>query len=284
MGSEREIRRSIKSVRNIQQITKAMKMVAAARIKKAEARMRASRPFAYKYKEVVEELISQSKDSVHPLMQWRPPENVMVFMISADKGLCGSYNTNVLRMTLEYLHNISSSSRVHLVVLGQKGTRALSKKGFTPLREFIKWEPTYELAVQLADLCNGRFSRGEVDEVLCFYTRSLSSLQQKASVEKILPLKQEGMKGKILPIIYEPSPLEALDLILPRYLEVIFYQTLLEARAAELGARLRAMSNATENAEKLISELTLKYFRARQEAITTEILEVATGAEALRRM
>lgn len=280
MAGVKDIKRRIKSVSNIQQITKALKMVAAARIKKAEDRMKTSRPYAYKMQEVVTEFTSQLEGALHPLMDWRKPEKTAVVVVSADKGLCGSYNNNVLRMSNSYLKELNHE--FSLIALGQKAKRFFAKRGYKIEKEFVNWTTDYDLAKTLAFITSRWFIEKTVDEVVVFYSKTVSALNQKPLMEKILPIKRVEAKAGIIPYIFEPSPFEALSILLPKYLEVIFFQILLEAKAAELGARLRAMSNATDNAEKLVHELTLKFFRARQESITTEILEVASGAEALK--
>lgn len=281
MAGEREIKGRIKSVKNIQQITKAMKMVAAARIKKVETRMKASRPFAYKMQEVVGELTSQMEGALHPLMETRPTRNIALMVVSADKGLCGSYNNNLLKIANQFVQN---HSNLQMIPVGSKATRFFTKRGARFVGEpFVNWNPEMDLARQLAEKISEMFISGQVDEVHCAYTRVVSALSQEAKVERILPLQSTATQSHPLPYLFEPSPEVALQTILPRYLEIIMYQMLLEARTAELGARLRAMTSATDNAHKLVGDLTLEYFRARQASITNEILEVAGGAEALKK-
>ncbi|MBM3463129.1 MAG: ATP synthase F1 subunit gamma [Armatimonadetes bacterium] len=285
MAGVREIKGRIRSVKNIQQITKAMKMVAAARIKKVETRMKASRPYAYKMREVVGELTSQLKGALHPLMQVRPTKKVGLVVVTADKGLCGSYNNNLVKLAFNWLRKLPAGLETELITVGGKGYRFFLKRNAHIVKEYLGWNPEYALARALAQQVSQDFIDGKVDEVHCVYTRVLSAMSQEATVVKILPFTNEGAEGptRQLDYIFEPDPATALVTILPRYLEVIFFQILLEARTAELGARLRAMSNATDNASKLVGDLTLDFFRARQAAITNEILEVAGGAEALKK-
>jgi F-type H+-transporting ATPase subunit gamma len=281
MAGVREIKGRIKSVKNIQQITKAMKMVAAARIKRVETRMKSARPFAYKMQEVVSELTSQLEGALHPLMEARPARRVALVVVSSDKGLCGSYNNNLMKVAQNFLRTQNDRS-VTLITVGGKAYRFFLRRKMDMLDHIVNWNPEMELARKLAQEISDQFTSGQLDEVHVAYTRVVSAMLQEARVERILPMQSTGAHKVSLPYEFEPSPEVALQTILPKYLEIIFFQILLEARTAELGARLRAMSNATDNAHKLVGELTLDFFRARQAAITNEILEVATGAEALK--
>lgn len=288
MAGVREIKGRIKSVRNIQQITKAMKMVAAARIKKVETRMKAARPFAYKMQEVVNELTSQLEGALDPLMDVRAPHRVAIVVVSADKGLCGSYNNNILKLGLATVRKHAKEGlEVALIPVGSKATRYFQRRqsheSYKIERRVIGWNPEFDLARDLADYMAHLFTTGEIDEVHVVYTRVVSALAQEAKVDRLLPLHEGRVEHHVLPYLFEPDARTALSAILPKYLQIIFFQILLEARTSELGARLRAMSNATDNAEKLVGTLTLHFFRARQAAITNEILEVATGAEALKK-
>lgn len=283
MASERDIQLRIRSVRNIGKITKAMKMVAAARIRKVEAQARASRPYASKLKEVVAQMTAQMEDSVHPLLQVRPVQRVGVLVVGADKGLCGSYNSNIFRLAHATLLGLPGGKPARLVLVGAKTRRFFQRRHFEADRVFVGWDPTLALAQELADVLSGWFLSGEVDEVRCLYTRAVSTMVQESTDERILPLAGLGTsKARRLPYLYEPGAEQALGQILPGYLRIRLHQILLEARSAELGARLRAMTNATDNADKLAAELTLQFYRIRQENITNEILEISSGAEALK--
>lgn len=283
MASERDIKLRIRSVRNIQQITKAMKMVASARIRKVETQAKASRPYARKLQAVVQELTAQMDGASHPLMEVRPVRRVGVLVVTSDKGLCGSYNSNLLRLTHASLADLPGGAPARLVVVGNKGRRYFQRRRYEVDRVYGGWNPEVSLARELAALCTEWFLGGEVDEIRCYYTRAVSMLVQTPTEERILPLAgPEGEEVRPLPYLFEPGPEQALDQILPRYLQIILHQVLLESRTSELGARLRAMTNATDNADKLASELTLEFFRIRQENITTEILEISSGAEALK--
>ncbi len=283
MASDRDIKLRIRSVGNIGKITRAMKMVAAARLRKVETRTRASRPYALKLQDVVAQLSGAAEESGHPLLEVRPVQRVGVVVVGADKGLCGSYNSNIFRLAHGRLDGLPGGRPARVVLIGSKTLRFFQRRGLEPDRVFTGWEPDLVLARELADLLTAWFVGGEVDEVRCFYTRAVSAMTQEPSEERILPLAGvPGRRVQSLPYLFEPGAPEALGRILPAYLRIRLHQVLLEARTSELGARLRAMTNATENADKLASELTLEFYRIRQENITTEILEISSGAEALK--
>lgn len=280
MSSLKDIKNRIKSVRNIQQITKAMKMVAASRIRKAEDQLKAARPYADKLKEVVFDLTSGMDEVLHPLMEVRPVENVAIMVVSSDKGLCGAYNNNLLKMAWKELDETPPHK---LVAIGSKVQKYLARRGVKPDEVKINWEPAFELAQDYANLLTGWFVSGEVDQVVVYYTQAVTSMTQEPVREVILPLQKEGLdqEAGAIPYEFEPSADAALNVLLPRYVRNVIFRILMEAKVAELAARLKAMSNATDNADKLADELTLQFFRLRQEAITTEILEICSGAEAL---
>ena len=280
MSSLKDIKNRIKSVRNIQQITKAMKMVAASRIRKAEDQLKAARPYAEKLKEVVFDLTSGMEEVLHPLMEVRQVENVAVIVVSSDKGLCGAYNNNLLTMAWK---DLEKESPHKLVSIGAKCSKYLQRRGVKPDESLINWEPKFEVAEEYAALVTDWFVSGEVDQVVVYYTQAVSSMTQEPVREVVLPLQKEGLDQEIgaIPYEFEPSADAALEVLLPRYVRNVIFKILMEAKVAELAARLKAMSNATDNADKLADELTLQFFRLRQAAITTEILEISSGAEAL---
>lgn len=289
MAGVRDLKGKIKSVNNIAQITRAMKMIASSRIKKIEGINRASKPYAYKIREMTIELVNQATDTVNPLMEYREPKNILDVVISADKGLCGAYNQAIIKFAHKEIE--TQKGRVELIVLGRKAEKYFTKKKFEITQRCLNWVSDYNFAKSIANLLSEKFVSKEVDEVNCYYMKNVTSLTQKPIVEKILPVKtgakQKGAAGTppagtppAADYIFEPSIEENLNVLLARYLEVSIYSILLDARTSEFSARLRAMSNATDNAEKLTNDLRMEYFRARQEAITNEIIEVSTGAEA----
>jgi len=280
VASVKDIKLRIRAIKNTQQITKAMKMVAAARIRRAENKVKASRPYTEKMGEMVANLIGSTAEP-HPFFSVRPPKQIALLLVTADKGLCGSYNSNLLRLA-QNLISRKGSARIDLITVGNKGKGFFSKRGRKTKAHFVpSFYPVFEDAKKIAELIIPNFLKGEWDEVRVIYSRFISAINQKPTETLLLPLSSEAGRKKT-EFFYEPSAEAALSLLLPKYIQVLLFNALLEARAAELGARLVAMGNATDNAKKLIDSLTLEFYRARQESITKEILEVASGAEALK--
>lgn len=281
MANVRDIKRKIKSVNNIGQITRAMKMIAASRIKKVETVNKASKPYAYKIKEMTVELVNQLTEIVNPLMEYRPPKRVLNIIISSDKGLCGGYNSGIIKFSQKEIES-RQSEQVELILLGGKAKKSYAKKQFPVAQSFTGWEPSFNFAKQIAGILSDKFISKDTDLVNCYYVKNITSLTQAPVVEKILPLKTADEKFPPLNYIFEPGEEETVNILLKKYLEVTIYSVLLEAKTSELSARLKAMSSATDNADKLSHELSMQYFRARQEAITNEIIEVSSGAQVLK--
>lgn len=286
MASERDTKLRIKTVRSTQQITRAMKLVAAARIKKAEDRFKAARPYANKLQEVVRELVANMDEVVHPLMQTRPVKRTAYLLVTSDKGLCGAYNNNLLKLFFNKLSTVHPDS-YELIVVGSKGDKFLRRRKAKIESSKTGWNPDFATALEVCDKLHQWFVEGTVDEVVVWYTKVISAATQKPVEERILPMAPDTATavtpaaGGNLFYQFEPSAQAVLDIIIPRYLQNIIYRVLLESRVSELAARLKAMTNATENAKKLEQELTLEYYRIRQNNITSEILEISGGAEAL---
>lgn len=284
MASERDLKRRIKAVKNTEQITKAMKMVAAARIKKAEDVLKAARPYSKLLKEVVQDLTSSMDEVVHPLMQSRPVTRTAYLVVTSDKGLCGAYNNNLLKLVWATLGSARPES-YKLIQVGGKGEKFLKRRKVPIERAVLGWSASFALAQDLANQLTDWFLEGVVDEVKVFYSQSISAVTQKPTLEQILPISKEAVAEAPAGSVnfdFEPSAEAALNILLPRYLQNIIYRILAEARVSELGARLKSMSAATDNANKLAAELTLQFYRIRQDNITKEILEIVGGAEALR--
>lgn len=285
MASERDLKRRIKAVKNTEQITKAMKMVAAARIKKAEDVLKAARPYAKLLKEVVQDLTGSMDEVVHPLMTVRPVARTAYLVVTSDKGLCGAYNNNLLKLVWATFGTAPKES-YKLISVGGKGDKFFRRRKLNIDKAVTGWVPSFALAQELANLLTDWFLDGQVDEVKLIYAQSISAVNQKPTVERILPMSKESV-GEDKPsggagFAFEPSADVALNILLPRYLQNIIYRVLAESRVSELGARLKSMSAATDNANKLAGELTLQFYRIRQDNITKEILEIVGGAEALR--
>jgi F-type H+-transporting ATPase subunit gamma len=287
MASTRQIRSRIRTAKNIQQITKAMKMVAAARLKRAQDRVQSARPYSEKMRDVMGSLGQASGGTMsHPLLEVREPHRVGVVTITADRGLCGSYATNVLKRTMETLRPFSPDQS-RMIVVGRRGHTFFRRRPYPVVGEYdinmtgASFSDAQAIGRQVREL----YISGEVDAVYLVYTRFLSALTQRPTEIQLLPIAPEageGEAGAAGDYIFEPNALDILGHLLPRYVDVLIYQALLEAVASEHGSRMTAMSSATDNAGKMISSLTLSLNRARQANITKEISEIVGGAEALK--
>lgn len=282
MAGVRDIRRRIRSVRNMQQITKAMKMVAAAKLRKAQDKVISARPYARQLQEVLARLAqaNANTDVTHPLLEERPVKTVGYVIITSDRGLCGGYNANLIRKTNGM---ISEETReVKLVAVGRKGRDFFKRGKVETIAEFVGLgdNPSYAQAKEIAQEVISLYQGGELDEVYLIYNEFVSAITQRPTQIKLLPIEQpKETHGK--EYIFEPSPAEILDSLLPKYVETQVYRTLLEGKASEMGAKMTAMGSATDNAKDLIDRLTLQMNRARQAAITKEISEIVGGAAAL---
>jgi len=289
MATIRQVRSRIKVAKNIQQITKAMKMVAAARLKRAQDRVQAARPYARAMREMMTSLaraVGESAD--HPLLGVRAPRNIGFLIVTSDRGLAGSYNSGLLRRVVELLKGYDKE-RVRLYVAGRKGIAFLKRRGYNVVEEFAfaNTGVTYADARNITRIIREDFENGEIDQLFMVYNRFLSAISQKPTDVQLLPIQtpetdDTAPSGETEDYIFEPSAEVLLRALLSRYLEGQTYQALLEATASEHGARMTAMSSATDNAGKMITNLTLQLNRARQAGITREISEIVGGAEALK--
>ncbi|AFQ46361.1 MULTISPECIES: ATP synthase F1 subunit gamma [Desulfosporosinus] len=280
MAGVRDIRRRIRSVRNMQQITKAMKMVSAAKLRKAQQKLSAARPYANQLQGVLERLAQAPGDTVHPLLVKRPVQKVVYVLITSDRGLCGGYNANLIRKTATLI--AETPQDVKLVTVGRKGRDFFRRGKIEFLAEFVALgdEPSYSQAKEIAQEVVRIYEQGEADEVYLMYTEFVSAINSRPTQIKLLPIeKPEGKQSK--QYIFEPSPDEILASLLPKYVETQVYRSILEGKASEQGARMSAMSSATDNAKDMIDRLSLAMNRARQAAITKEISEIVGGAAAL---
>jgi F-type H+-transporting ATPase subunit gamma len=298
VASTRELKRRIKSVKNISQVTRAMQMIAASRMRRAQEQALASRPYAAKAWEILTYLSAQTGNvtQLHPLLVRRENvKNIAIIMITADKGLAGGYNGNVVRLVTRFMRD-NNSEDAGLVAVGRKGRDFMIRFGRKVIAEFTDMppRPTVLDSNPIARLAIDGFLTGEFDEVYLAYTDFINTLVQDPTLRLLLPLRVGQVDSKVMgeylgqettmvsgEYLYEPGPDALLDAILPRFIELQVYQALLEARASEESARMVAMRNATENANELIDDLTLTYNKARQEAITKEMLDIVGGAEAL---
>ncbi|MDR1320054.1 MAG: F0F1 ATP synthase subunit gamma [Gracilibacteraceae bacterium] len=281
MAGVRDIRRRIRSVANMQQITKAMKMVAASKLRRAQEKVVASRPYAERLQAMLARLVASGGDLSHPLLDKRPVKNIGYVLVSSDKGLCGGFNANLIRVAREELAAEDGAAR-SLIVVGQKGLEFFRRRSvdirarFTGMGDSPDFASARRIAAQVTEL----YQNGALDEVYVIYAAFVSVLNQTPTVVKLLPVEPAAESGAGEYII-EPSPAVMLDLLLPGYIESRLFNALLESKASELGAKMTAMDSATENAKEMIDKLTLAMNRARQAAITTEITEIVGGAAAL---
>jgi F-type H+-transporting ATPase subunit gamma len=278
-----DIRRRIRSVKNTQQITKAMKMVAAAKLRRAQDRILATRPYALELGKVMADLAARETDGRHPLFTQREEKKVLLVVVTGDKGLCGSFNSNVIRRSREALARLEESE---LLLLGRKGTDFFKRRDI-PIRQsyttlFSNVE--YEAAAEIADAIGEAYMKKEYDAVYVVYNQFKSMMVQLLTEERLLPIAPPSAEGEgqvETEVEYEPTDGIVLAEIVPLHLRYQVYRVLLESQAAEHAARMTAMDGATKNAGEMIDRLTLTYNRARQAAITTELIEVVSGAEAL---
>ncbi len=287
MPGTKEIRRRIRSVISIQQITRAMEMIAVSRLKRAEDRLRSARPYAEKIQELMESLAPSLPCVDHPLLVKREVKHIGLVLITSDKGLCGGYNTNVIAQAGRFIDQCAGKE-VRLILIGRKGYDFFRRKDYpidhTLLQ--ISKEISLQEVKEISGVIVKGFQEARYDEVDLIYTRFQSAVSTHPRVIKLLPLESSEVLKKGVEIggepIFEPTAEEIMAGLLPKYLEAQIYKGMVESVASEQGARMVSMKSATENAEEMISTLTLSYNKARQASITKELLEVTTGAEALR--
>ena len=284
MPSTIDIRRRIRSVKNTQQITKAMKMVAAAKLRRAQDRMLAARPYSAALREVLASLATRVDISKHPLLQEREAEKkVLLLVVTADRGLCGAFNTNVLRASLNAVRE-RGWQEVHVLPIGRKANDFFKRRELPvrPQATQVLQALSLETAREIAQSLINDFTGGEFDAVYVLYNEFKSIIAQRVTLERLLPLERPTVETTAPPIeyVYEPGPEAILADLLPKHIEFQLYRVLLESAAAEQGARMTAMESATKNAGEMIDHLTLTYNRIRQAAITKEIIEIVSGAAA----
>jgi F-type H+-transporting ATPase subunit gamma len=279
-----DIRRRIKSVKNTQQITKAMKMVSAAKLRRSQEAMFAARPFARRMLGVLSSMAARAKPDSHPLLAERKGNRILVVIVTADKGLAGGFNANIIRAATQFLEQRAGSDLL-LDVVGRRARDFFRRRQYRIRTEHVGIFQAlrYPVAQEIARDLIRIYTADEVDEIYLIYNEFKSVIQQKITVEKLLPIPRLAVAEEKTPAfdyIYEPGPGDIYDRILPRHVEVQVWRALLESQAAEHGARMAAMDSATRNAGEMISRLTLYMNKVRQAAITKEIIEVVSGASA----
>lgn len=283
MATLKEIRRRISSIKSTEQITKAMKMVAASKLRRAQQKMLAARPYAHKIEELIQSLLQSVEDFESPLIEIRPTQRVHLIAVTADRGLCGSFNSNIIKKTLA---EVDSLGNVEVVInpVGKKANDFFKKRNFNLGKVYIDIfnDLRFNFSEDIIRFVTKEFIDKKTDQVKIIYNEFKSVVQQHIIVEDLLPIKVENFKERAYRnFIYEPSQAEILHQILPKHLNIQMWKALLESNAAEQGARMTAMENATENANEIIHDLTLQYNKARQASITKELIEIVSGAEAL---
>jgi F-type H+-transporting ATPase subunit gamma len=303
MANLKTIRKRITSVKATQKITRAMKMVAGARLNRAQQRITALRPYALKTHEILAGVAkammgkqtdhdysgTDTVDGVHPLLARRAEKNVLLLVLSGDRGLAGAFNANVSKAAFkEWREKKEAGAEVHIATVGKKSREYLQRRKATITRDFPKLSDGLDLgkARIVSDWVISKFEKGEVDSVYIVYNEFKSAITQQTVVEPLLPLPEPPARkeGALEPTEYqfEPNERAVLEHLMPMYVEVSIFRALLESQASEFGARMTAMDAATRNAKDMISRLTLVYNRARQAAITKELMEIIGGAEALK--
>ena len=293
MATLRDIQRRIRSVQSTQKITRAMKLVAAAKLRRAQERILSARPYAAKMGELLGNLVTAASGrdgAQHPLLEQREGPRRQIAIITADKGLAGAFNSNVIRRALEFVRQ-SNTAEVTLVVVGRKARDFYRRRQWTIKRDLIGfWDQlAYSHASGLADYFMQQYLDGEVDEVYLVYNEFRSVVVQRPVREQLLPIprKDEGgadaaADSTSVDYLYEPNPKAILDELLPRHVRTQVFRALMESLAGEYGARMTAMEAATKNAKEMIDVLTIQFNKARQEKITKELLDIVGGAEALK--
>ena len=297
MATAREIKRRIRSIQNIGQITRAMEAVAASKMKRAQDQVLSTRAYAQKAWEVLTHLASQqaADEAMHPLLQVRPVSNIGLVFMTSDRGLCGAFNHNMIRRALEFIE-ASGETTVQLITVGRTGRNFMLRLGQPIVAEFSDLPDSPRLIdiTPIARVAVDSFLDGQFDLVYMAYTDFITTLTQRPTIKRLLPIQPTELETQAMAeyvedvrptmvseYIYEPDPRTILDGVLPRFTELQIYQAVLESIASEHSARMVAMRNATESAEELVGGLTLSFNKARQQAITLEIMDIAGGAEAL---
>jgi len=286
MATLKIIRKRITSIRNTQQITKEMKMVSAAKLRRAQEAALLARPYADKMNEILINLSARVSRSAHPLLAIREEKRIQLVLVTSDRGLCGGYNANLVRAAEAFIRNHGAGKEILLVLVGRKAADYYRRRRGETGERYLNFlsTPAEELAAVIAEKLITRFVDGETDAVYLIYSHFRSALSQVPTVEKILPvpLSETQEPEQLTEYLYEPGAEELLSSLLPRITEIKIQRALLEAIASEHGARMTAMDSATTNASKMMGSLTLQMNRARQASITRELMEIVGTAEALK--
>jgi F-type H+-transporting ATPase subunit gamma len=280
-----DLRRRIKGIKNTQKITQAMKMVAAAKLRRAQADILSTRPYAEEMLEMLRSLVRRVKEEDHPLLRKSKDENIELVIITGDKGLCGSFNTSIIKKSEDFLER-REDKNLYLNLVGKKGRDFFKKRKFLIRNEFIDIfrKLNYKDAVRIADHMIDEFTKRKLDSIYLVYNEFKSVLQQRVIVERLLPIADldDGSELPEIEYIFEPDEKTILQTLLPLHIRMQVWRALLESNAAEQAARMNAMENATENSQEMIEKMTLTMNKLRQQTITNQLIEVVSGADALK--
>jgi F-type H+-transporting ATPase subunit gamma len=288
MANLKSIKKRIVSVKNTRQITKAMKMVSAAKLRRAQENVVAARPYAKKLSEVLQRLAQSQEGEGHPLLEKRTADKALVILVTSDRGLCGGFNANISKAAERFIKERKDDyTEISLLTIGRKGyeflkNRQTIRKNYTGVLSSLN----YQTAAMLAQEVIAGYLASDYDQVFLLYNAFRSVMSQDITLQQLLPISPPEAAGEAAEIaqeyIYEPSKGELLGELLPKYIEVTMFKAMLESIASEHGARMTAMDSASKNATEMIGKLTLVYNRARQAAITTELMEIISGAESIK--
>ncbi|MGM0416574.1 MAG: ATP synthase F1 subunit gamma [Thermodesulfobacteriota bacterium] len=288
MANLKEIKKRIGSVKNTQQITKAMKMVSAAKLRRAQDAVVAARPYSDKMNDVLTSIAARDLETSHPLLEQREKRNALVLLLTADRGLCGGFNSNITKAAVKFVQQQTDEyAEYTLRIVGKKGNDLLKRRkdlSIDKVYENITGSVTYATAALLGQEIVEGYEAEEYDAVYIIYNQFHSPINQEVTINQLLPIVPDEAQNDhyVADYIYEPSAEKVLHSILPKYIEVQIFGALLESVASEHGARMSSMDSATKNASEMIDKLTLKYNRARQAAITKELMEIVSGAESIK--
>lgn len=284
MPNLRDVKQRIRSVKNTEQMTKAMKLVSASKLRKAQAAIQTARPYAHKMRDVMNHLVARCNKDLHPLLDNRTGNRVLLVVITADRGLCGAFNSNIVKMTQELIKE-NTDREISLFIVGKKGLDFFQNRPYKIQDKYLGWTKDFEYlkAVEIGDMLAQLFIEKKTDRIYMVYNEFKSIMQQEVIREQLLPIvSEEAGDDQLTDYIFEPDEETILEDLLKRYMTTQIYRAFLESSASEHGARMTAMDSASRNAKEMIGELTLFYNRTRQAHITKELIEIVNGAEALK--
>ncbi len=285
MPNLRDVKQRIRSVKNTEQMTKAMKLVSASKLRKAQEAIQTARPYAHQLRGVMNHLVARCNKDLHPLLDNRTGNRVMLVVITADRGLCGAFNSNIVKMTQELITE-NADREISLFIAGKKGLDFFRSRPYKIEDKYLGWTKDFEYlkAVEIGEMLAKLFIENKADRIYIVYNEFKSIIQQEVIREQLLPIIPEEVDGDdgLMDYIFEPDEETILEDLLMRYMTMQIYRVFLESSASEHGARMTAMDSASRNAKEMIGKLTLFYNRTRQAYITKELIEIVNGAEALK--